>query len=166
MEMPAELLEAFDRLDQAGQAEKSSPDEPYAKTLEKINRKVEALNRGWDEIETAATSFVDAIRADIEAGARPNLDSAVLFIKDQERRFRPAFSSRLQVEKQMQRAFFSLPHSTRAQAVASNRRQIATYTRLLEGIRDLRRRLTELQALAASSGDAPTVSDADALEQS
>jgi len=165
MEMPAELLETFDRLNQVGQEEESSHDGQYTEPLEKIDRRVEALNRSWNEIEKAVTTFVDAIKADIEAGARPDLDSVVLFIKDQERRFRIAFSPRLQVEKQMQRAFFSLPHSTRARAVASNRRQIATYTRLLEGVRDLRLRLTELQALAEPSGDAPTSSNTDALER-
>ena len=107
---------------------------------------------------------MDALKAEIEAGGRPDLDSAVLFIKDQERRFFIFFSPRLQVQKQMQRAFFSLPQSVRARAVASNRRQIATYTRLLEGLRDLGLRLTELQALAEPSGDAPTVSDAGAFE--
>ena len=164
MEMPAELLEGFDRLHQEGQAEESSHDGQYVSTLEKVNCKIEALNRSWSEIEKSATSFIDALKADIEAGGRPDLDSAVLFIKDQERRFRIAFSPRLQVQKQMQRAFFSLPQSVRARALASNRRQIATYTRLLEGIRDLRLRLTELQALAEPSGDAPTVSDAGAFE--
>jgi hypothetical protein len=154
MEMPAELLEGFDRLHQEGQAEESSQDGQYAITLEKTNRKIEALNRSWNEIEEAAASFVDAIKTDREAGGRPDLASAVLFIKDQERRFRIAFSPRLQVEKQMQRAFYALPHSTRARAVATNRKQIATYTRLLEGIRDLSLRLTELQALAEPSGEA------------
>lgn len=151
MEIPAELSEAFERLYQAGQTEESSQDEQYAKTLEKINRKVEALNRSWDEIEKGATSFMAAIKADIEAGARPDLDAAVLFIKEQERRFRVTFSSRLQVQKEMQRAFFSLPHSVRARAVAGNRKQIATYTRLLEGIRDFGLRLADLQTLVEPS---------------
>ena len=154
MEIPAELAEAFERIHEAGQKEESSPDEQYVKAFEKTNRKIEALNRSWDEIETAATSFADAIQADIEAGARPDLVVAVVFIKDQERRFRVTFSSKLQVQKEMQRAYYALPHSVRAQGVASNRRQIATYTRLLEGIRDLRQRLTKLQALAAPSEDA------------
>jgi DNA repair exonuclease SbcCD ATPase subunit len=153
MEIPAELLEGFDRLHQQEQAEESSQDEQYASTLEKANRKIEAFNRNWNEIEEAATSFFGAIKADREAGGRPDLASAVLFIKDQERRFRIAFSPRLQVEKQMQRAFYALPHSTRARAVATNRKQIATYTRLLEGIRDLSLRLTELQAPAEPSGE-------------
>lgn len=163
MDMPAELLEGFDRLHREGQAEDSSPDGQYANPFEKDNRKTEALNRSWNEIEKAATSFADAIKAEIEAGGRPDLTSAVVFIKDQERRFRVAFSPRLQVQKEMQRAFYSLPHSARAQGVASNRRQIATYTRLLEGIRALRLRLTELQALAAPSGDAPA-SDAGTVD--
>jgi len=154
MEMPAELLEAFERLHQAGQGEESSEEEPNSKSLEKTNRKVEALNRSWDEIEKAAASFADAIQAEIEAGARPDLTASVLFIKDQERRFRVTFSSKLQVQKEMKRAFFALPHSVRAPAVASNRRQIATYTRLLEGIRNLGLRLTELQALSEPSEDA------------
>jgi|SRR5215213_6646379 len=164
MEMPAELLEGFDRLHQEGQAEESSHDGQYARTLDKVNRKIEALNRSWSEIEKSATSFLDALKADIEAGGRPDLDSAVVFIKDQQRRFRIDFSPRLQVQKQMQRAFFSLPQSVRARALASNRREIATYTRLLEGIRDLGLRLTELQALAEPSGDAPALSDAGAFE--
>jgi hypothetical protein len=161
MEMPTELLEGFDRLHQEGQAKESSPDGESASTLEKVNRKVEALNRTWSEIEKSATSFIDALKEDLEAGTRPNLDSAVLFIKDQERRFRITFLPRLQVQKQMQRTYFSLPQSVRARALATNRREIATYTRLLEGIRDLGLRLTELQALAEPSGDAPIVSDAD-----
>jgi len=152
MEMPAELLEAFDRLHHEEQAEEPSQDVPYAKSLEQRNRKMEAFSRSWNEIEKAAASFADAVKAELEAGARPDLAAAVLFLEDQERRFRVAFSPKLQVEQQMQRAFFSLPHAVRGRAVASNRRQIATYTRLLEGIRDLRLRLTELQALA---GDAP-----------
>jgi predicted transcriptional regulator len=164
MEMPAELLEGFDRLHQEGQAEESSQEGQYASTLEKTNRKMEALNRNWGEIEKSAISFMDALKAEIETGGRPDLDSAVLFIKDQERRFRIAFSPRLQVQKQMQRAFFSLPQSVRVRAVASNRREIATYTRLLEGIRGLGLRLTELQALVEPSGDAPTVSDVGAAE--
>jgi hypothetical protein len=164
MEMPAELLEGFDRLHQEGQTEESSTDGEYARTLEKTNRRMDALNRSWSEIEKSATSFLDALKAEIEAGGRPDLDSVVLFIKDQERRFRITLSPRLQVQKEMQRAFFSLPQSVRARAVASNRRQIATYARLLEGIRDLGLRLTELQALAESSGDAPKFSDAGAFE--
>lgn len=148
MEMPAELLEGFDRLHQEGQAEESSQDGQSASALEKVNRKMEALNRSWNEIEKSASSFMDAVKADIEAGGRPDLGSAVLLFKDQERRFRIAFSPRLQVQKQMQRAYFSLPQSVRVRALASNRREIATYTRLLEGIRDLGLRLTELQALA------------------
>ena len=166
MEIPAELLEAFDRLHQEGQAEESSDHEPYPKGLEKTARKMDALNRSWDEIEKAAASFTDAIKADLEADARPDLESAVLFLKDQERRFHTAYWPKLTVEQQMQRAFFALPHAVRARAVAGNRRQIATYKRLLEGIRDLRLRLTELQALAEPSGDAPTVSDDEALERS
>ena len=154
MEMPAELLEAFERLHQAGQKEESPPDEPYAKSLEKTNRKLEALNQSWDEIEKAATAFADAVQAEIEAGARPDLDVAVILFKEQERRFRLTFSSRLQVQKEMKRAFFALPHSVRAQAVASNRKQIATYSRLLEGIRALALRLLELRALAMPSEDA------------
>ena len=164
MEMPAELLEAFDRLHQEWQAEESSHEGQGAKVFEKVNRRMEALNRNWSEIEKAATSFLDAAKAEIEAGGRPDLDSVVSFIKDQERRFRIVFSSRLQVQKEMQRNFFSLPHSVRAPALAGNRREIATYTRLLEGIRDLRLRLTELQTLAEPSGDAPTFSDDDAFE--
>ena len=153
MEMPAELLEAFDRLHQEEQAEE--PDNvPYTKSLEMRNRKMDALSRGWNEVEKAAASFADAVKSELEAGARPDLDSAVLFLKGQEQRFRVAFSPKLQVEQEMQRAFFALPHAVRGRAVASNRRQIATYTRLLAGIRDLRLRLTELQALAQSSGDA------------
>ena len=115
---------------------------------------MDAFSRSWNEIEKAAASFADAVRAELEAGTRPDLDAAVLFLEDQERRFRVAFSPKLQVEQQMQRAFFALPHAVRGRAVASNRRQIATYTRLLEGIRDLRLRLTELQALAEPAGDA------------
>lgn len=162
MEMPAELLEGFDRLHQ--EAEESSREGQGAKTFEKVNRRMEALNRNWSEIEKAATSFLDAAKAEIGARGRPDLDSAVSFIKDQERRFRITFSPRLQVRKQIQRNFFSLPHSVRARALASNRREIATYTRLLEGIRDLRLRLTELQTLAEPSGDTPTFSDANAFE--
>ena len=164
MEMPTELLEGFDRLHQEEQAEESSPGGQSASTFEKDNRRMDALNRSWSEIEKSATSFMDALEAEIEAGGRPDLNSAVLFIKDQERRFRVAFSPRLQVQKEMQRAFFSLPHSVRARGVASNRRQIATYTRLLEGIRSLGLRLTELQALAEPSGEASTASDAGAAE--
>ncbi len=163
MEVPAELLEGFDRLHQEGQAEESSHD-GHASSLEKVSRRMESLNRNWSEIEKVASSFVDSIKAEIEAGGRPDLNSVALFIKDQERRFRVDFSPRLQVQKQMQRAFFSLPQSVRVRAVASNRREIATYTRLLEGIRDLSLRLTELQVLAETSGDAPTVSDAGAFE--
>ena len=157
MEMPAELSEGFDRLHHEGKAEESSDE--GTKALEKTNRRMEALNRSWSEIEKAATSFMDAIKAEIEAGGRPDLNSAVSFFKDQERRFRMDFWPSLQVQKQMQRAFFSLPHSVRVRAVASNRKEIATYTRLLEGIRDLRLRLTGLQALAEPSGDAPAFSD-------
>lgn len=164
MEMPAELLERFDRLHQEGQAEESTQEEQYASSLEKTIRKMEALNLTWSEIEQGATTFMDALKAEIEAGGRPDLDPVALFIKDQERRFRIAFSPRLQVQKQMQRAFYSLPQSVRVRAVASNRKEIATYTRLLKGIRDLGLRLTELQALAKPSADAPTVSDAGASE--
>ena len=153
MEIPAELSEAFERIYQAGETEQSSQDEQYAKAFEKTHRQIEALNRSWDEIEKAATSFVDAIQTDVEAGGRPGLDAVVLFIKDQEQRFRVTFSSKLQVQKEMQRAYYALPHSVRAQGVASNRRQIATYTRLLEGIRGLRLRLTELQAALAEPSE-------------
>lgn len=160
MEMPAELLEGFDRLHREWEAEESSHDGQ----IEKDNRRMDALDRNWSEIEKAATSFFDAIKADLEAGGRPDLDSTVLLIKDQARRFRIDFLTRLRVEKQMQRAYFSLPHSVRAQTLASSRRQIATYTRLVEGIRDLGLRLAELQALAEPSGDAPALSDAGAIE--
>ncbi len=165
MEMPAELLEAFDRLHEEGKAEESSSDVPFEKSLEKVDRRSSALNRSWSEIEKAATSFTDAIKADIEAGTRPDLDSAVRFLEDQEKRFRTAYLPRLQLEKQMQRAIFMLPLPTRVRALVTNRRQIATYNRLLEGIRDLRLRLIALRALAAEPpGDAPAFSEAEALE--
>jgi hypothetical protein len=168
MGMPAELLEAFDRLNAEGQAEEPSKDTQFEKALEEVDRSLGALNQNWNGIEEAAILFSDAIKADIEAGiesAQPDLDFAVRFLEDQEQKFRTTYLPRLKKVQQMQREVFTLPQPVRGRALATHRKQIATYTRLLEGIRDLKMRLIALRALAEPPGDAPTFSDADALER-
>jgi hypothetical protein len=165
MGMPAELLEAFDRLNAEVQAEEPSKDAQFERALDEVNHSLSTLNQNWKRIEEVTTLFSNAVKAEIEAGDQPDLDFAVRFLTDQEQSFRTTYLPRLKKVQQMQRDVFKLPQSMRARALATHRKQIATYTRLLEGIRDLKLRLIALRALAEPPGDSPTFSDADALER-
>jgi hypothetical protein len=172
MGLPAELLDAFSRLspDEADLAE-----DPFAalqraeaefwSAAEKASSSLDSLSRSTDAVEAQISRFEAAIREEIAGGSHPDLSFAVEFMEQQEQHVKRKYLPRLQIAKRLQSEVFKLPPSARPRAMSLHRKQVATYTRILQSTADMKLRMVALRAMAEPPGDAPVFSDADELER-
>jgi hypothetical protein len=172
MGMPAELLDAFNRL---------TPDEEVesAESLADLHRAeaelgsiavqassiLDSLNSSTEAVETQLSRFEAAVRDEIRTGSHPDLSFAVEFMEQEERQIKADFLPRLQAAQKQLGEVFKLPPTARPCALALHRKRVATYTRLLQSVSDMKLRMLALRAMAEPPGDAPIFSDADELER-
>lgn len=168
--MPAELLDAFDRLTPDQEAERlesltQRAEAELGTVAEQASTILASLNRSTDAIEAHLSRFEAAIREDIAAGAHPDLSFAVEFMEQREEQIKQDYLPRLQTARRLVRDVFKLPPAARSLALALHRKQVATYTRILQSASDMKLRMFALRAMAEPPGDAPVFSDADELER-
>jgi oligoendopeptidase F len=171
--MPAELLNAFNRL---APDKKAKPVEPAADLLQAEAELaalaaeglsiLASLDRSTDAAEAQMARFEAAVREEVRKGSRPDLSFAVEFMEQQERQIQRDYLPRLQAARKRLGEACELPPSARPHALALHRQQVATYTRLLQSTSDMKLRTLALRAMAEPPGDGPVFSDADELERS
>lgn len=168
MGLPAELIDAFSRLStgETPPEDDASPAGPdFWNTVKKVERTLASELEGWENIESVCARLETAARDEIAAGQRPDLDSVIEFVEQQEKEIRAEYLPRFQQARKHLRGSLQLPPEARPRLIPLYKKQISAYHRILQGMADFKLRLIALRALSEPAGDGEIFSDPKALRK-